>query len=169
MSGDAAPLKVLWAPWRSDFILGPKPRGCIFCQAKRATAADRQHHVLARGRHGFALLNRYPYNNGHFMVAPYRHVGDLAQLTPAEWTESLALARRLMASMRRLMRPAGFNLGMNIGRIAGAGIPGHLHLHVVPRWRGDTNFITTTGGMKVMSQSLDALHGLLTGRRARGR
>lgn len=166
MATDAPALKVLWAPWRTEFLHGPKPHGCIFCKAKRLKSADPAHHVLARGRHAFALLNRYPYNNGHFMVAPYRHVGDLARMRPDEWAETHTLATRLIASMRRLMHPAGFNLGINVGRTAGAGIPGHLHLHVVPRWHGDTNFMTVTGGMKVMSQSLDALYALLTQRKA---
>ena len=89
----------------------------------------------------FALLNRYPYNNGHLMIAPKRHIGNLEAIWPAEWAEMLVMSRRLMARLRRAIRPQGWNLGINLGRIAGAGIPGHVHLHLVPRWNGDTNFM----------------------------
>jgi ATP adenylyltransferase len=130
--------------------------------AKRSRR-DRRHHVVARGEETFALLNRYPYNNGHLMIAPYRHVGALASLRPAEWTEMLRLARRLTSRLREVLHPHGFNLGVNLGRAAGAGIPGHLHLHVVPRWTGDTNFFPILSQTKVISQSLDELYTLLAG------
>ncbi len=158
-----AGLERLWAPWRNQFIAAPKSRRCIFCTAKRSRA-NRQHQVIARGKQVFALLNRYPYNNGHLMVAPYRHVGTLSALTPTEWNEVLRMLRSMMQRLRRTIRPHGFNLGINLGRTAGAGIPGHLHVHLVPRWNGDTNFLPILAHTKVISQSLDELYLLLTNR-----
>jgi ATP adenylyltransferase len=150
----------LWAPWRAAFLKGPTPRGCFLCKAARA-ASDKPHRVLRRGRDVFAILNLYPYNNGHVMVAPYRHVGSLEALTAAEWAQSFDLIRLMMRRIRKSMRPHGFNLGMNLGRVAGAGVPGHLHLHLVPRWNGDTNFMPVSGHAKVLSQSLDEAYRLL--------
>ena len=155
-----ANLDRLWAPWRSTFLSARKGGPCIFCRAKRARA-DRRHHVIARERVAFALLNRYPYNNGHVMVAPYRHVGELGALSPEEWIGIFRLSQRLVARLRRTLHPHGFNIGFNLGRVAGAGIPGHLHLHIVPRWNGDTNFMPVLANTKVVSQSLDELYRLL--------
>ncbi len=143
-------------------IRQPSSPGCLFCQRRRETA-DSKDHVLSRGRLAFSLLNRYPYNNGHLMVAPNRHVGRLSQLTAKEWEEILELANDAVARLDRVMAPDGYNLGINIGRTAGAGIPGHLHLHIIPRWAGDTNFMPTAAGVKVISQSLDAAYQLLKG------
>jgi ATP adenylyltransferase len=158
---------VLWAPWRSAFLTQPKrARRCIFCAAGRSRA-DRTNLVVTRGRHSFALLNLYPYNNGHVMVAPYRHVGDLDRLQAEEWLEIGRLAQELTRKLRGALRPHGFNAGFNLGRTAGAGIPGHLHLHLVPRWNGDTNFMPVLGRTKVISQSLDALYRQLASRRPR--
>ena len=156
-----ADLARLWAPWRSTFLSQRGRRRCIFCAAKRK-GDDRKLQVVARGAHVLALLNRYPYNNGHVMIAPYRHVGQLQALKAAEWLESLRLSQQLMARLTKAIRPDGFNVGMNLGRVAGAGFPGHLHLHIVPRWNGDTNFMPILGGTKVVSQSLDELYTLLT-------
>ena len=156
-----ADLTRLWAPWRSTFLSQRGRRGCVFCIAKRSKS-DRRHHVVARGDHAFALLNRYPYNNGHLMIAPYRHVGRLEVLSEEEWAESLRLIKKLMKRLSRAVHPHGFNVGVNLGRVAGAGIPGHLHLHVVPRWNGDTNFMPLLGKTRVISQSLDELYNLLT-------
>ncbi len=110
----------------------------------------------------FALLNRYPYNNGHLLIAPNRHVGSLEAMTSAEWLGLWRLSRRLIQQLQRTIRPDAFNLGLNVGRDAGAGIRGHLHLHLVPRWRGDTNFLPVLTNTKVISQSLDELYQLLT-------
>ena len=154
----------LWAPWRSRFLSRKKSGRCIFCAA-HASRQDREHHVVARGMRAFALLNRYPYNNGHIMIAPKRHIGTLEAIRPAEWAEMLVMSRRLMARLRRAIRPQGWNLGINLGRIAGAGIPGHVHLHLVPRWNGDTNFMPMFGGARVISQSLDELYNQLAPRR----
>ena len=154
----------LWAPWRSQFLVRPSSRRCIFCAAKRS-AADRRHHVIARGTKVFALLNLYPYNNGHLMIAPYRHVGTLESLHAEEWSEILRMGQRLTTRLTAALKPHGFNLGLNLGRTAGAGIPGHLHVHIVPRWNGDTNFMPVLTKTKVISQSLDELYTLLTSSR----
>lgn len=154
----------LWAPWRTVYLSrtrSPRNGRCIFCTAKRSRA-DRRHHVVARGRWVFALLNRFPYNNGHVMIAPYRHVGTLRDIRTAEWDELLRMLRDVTRRLDRTLRPHGFNLGINVGRIAGAGIPGHLHVHLVPRWQGDTNFMPVLADTKVVSQSLDDLYTLLT-------
>ncbi len=153
----------LWAPWRHTFLTRKRARRCVFCAAKRG-GADRLRRVVARGRDAFALLNLYPYTNGHLLVAPYRHVGTLEQLTDEEWTELGRLTRRLVTRVRVALRPHGFNIGVNLGRVAGAGIPGHLHLHIVPRWQGDTNFMPVVSGTRILSQSLDRLYALLTSR-----
>ena len=150
----------LWAPWRTRFLSQPKRRRCIFCAAKQSKQ-DRRHHVIDRGARVFALLNLYPYNNGHLMIAPYRHVGALERLSAEEWADMLRLTRRLMRRLKHRLHPQGFNVGLNLGRPAGAGIPGHLHLHLVPRWSGDTNFLPVLGHTKVISQSLDELYRLL--------
>jgi len=163
-----ADVQRLWAPWRSRVVSQRRPRRCIFCVAKRSRA-DRQHHVIARGRRVFALLNRYPYNNGHLMIAPYRHVGRLGSLSAEEWSESLRLSQRLITRLSEAIHPQGFNLGVNLGRVAGAGIPGHLHLHLVPRWDADTNFMPVLAKTKIISQSLDELYRLLATRRKEAR
>lgn len=155
-----AHLQRLWAPWRNTFLIKASAGRCIFCAAKRSRD-DRKHLVIARGQRAFVMLNLYPYNNGHVMVAPIRHVGDLEALTAAEWAEMGRLSRRVMKLIRRTLHPHGFNIGMNVGRVAGAGFPGHLHLHIVPRWNGDTNFMPVTGRTKVISQSLRELYRLL--------
>ena len=151
----------LWAPWRNAFLTRPQPRRCIFCAAKDSRESDRASLVIARGARVFALLNRYPYSNGHFMVSPYRHTGRLESLDPTEWRELWQVSRQLMARLSNTLHPQGFNIGMNIGRVAGAGIPGHLHLHVVPRWKGDVNFMTVIGRARIMSQSLEQTRRLL--------
>ncbi|MBI4341092.1 MAG: HIT domain-containing protein [Candidatus Omnitrophica bacterium] len=151
----------LWAPWRSRYLKHPARRGCIFCRAARSRQR-RRHHVVLRQPQVFALLNRYPYNNGHVMIAPRRHVSDLLELTTAEWAAILSVTQQLMRRLQRTLHPHGFNIGLNLGRVAGAGIPGHLHLHLVPRWQGDTNFMPVIGATKVVSQSLDELYRFLT-------
>ena len=155
---------LLWAPWRKTFLsANRRRRGCFFCRAKRSTD-DRRHHVVLRGTDVFCLLNRYPYNNGHVMIAPYRHVGELSLLRSEEWNEALEMIRTLLKRLRQRLRAQGFNLGINLGRVAGAGIPGHLHFHVVPRWQGDTNFMPMVSHTKVISQSLGELYTQLTRR-----
>lgn len=150
----------LWAPWRLAYLRSARadkpdtPGGCLFCRTGRSRR-DAQNHVLVRGRLSFSLLNRYPYNNGHLMIAPYRHVGRLDRLRPEEWAELGQMLQEMLRRAERVFSPDGFNVGLNLGRVAGAGVPGHLHLHAVPRWSGDTNFMPVLAGTKVISQSLD--------------
>ncbi len=127
--------------------------GCIFCEAASG-ADDEASLVLARGPRAFVLLNAFPYNPGHLMVAPIRHVSDLEALTPEELADAGRLLQRSVGALREAMAPDGCNLGMNLGRVAGAGIPGHLHWHVVPRWNGDTNFMSVVGEVRVLPESL---------------
>lgn len=156
-------LQKLWAPWRVGYIVqarGRKTQACLFCRLRRQKP-DSKNLVLTRGKLGFSLLNRFPYNNGHLMVAPYRHVGRVELLTAEEWVDLLEMTRDAIQRITRLLHPHGYNLGINQGRVAGAGILGHIHLHLVPRWEGDTNFMPVVNGTKVISQSLAACHRLL--------
>ncbi len=156
----------LWAPWRMEYILGPKAGECVFCAAA-SPGADRERLVLCRGDTALAVLNRYPYVAGHFLVLPRRHVAALEELTAEEAAELWALLVRVKGAVERLMRPQGYNIGFNLGAAAGAGIADHLHLHGVPRWAGDTNFMPLLGGTVVIPQHLtdtyDALVPLLGG------
>ncbi len=153
----------LWAPWRLDYAAAPKAPaddGCFVCAA--AAANDREHWVVLRTDLSVAILNRYPYNNGHLLVCPRAHKADLPELTDAETLDLQRTMERLMAALRRAIRPDGFNVGLNLGRAAGAGVPGHLHWHVVPRWAGDVNFLPAIADTKVIVQSLESLHEVLT-------
>ncbi len=148
-------MDVLWAPWRMAYVSAAEPAGeCLFCAAQAAEPDDR-HWVLARLPRTFLMLNAYPYASGHLMAATRRHVGTLEELEEEERAELMRLAGRAVAALRAVYRPDGFNLGMNIGRAAGAGVEGHLHLHVVPRWVGDTNFMPVVGAVKVLPESLE--------------
>jgi ATP adenylyltransferase len=145
----------LWAPWRAIYITEPKDEAeCIFC-AKLADERDAENHVLVRRDLCFVLLNIFPYNNGHLLIAPNRHAADITELSTAESTALFQLTQEMVALMRRVMGPDGFNIGINLGRVAGAGFPGHFHIHVVPRWDGDTSFMPVVGDVKVISESLD--------------
>jgi ATP adenylyltransferase len=150
-------MKRLWAPWRMAYITGidgPKDKGCIFC-VKPGQKKDAANRILMRGTTAFVMMNIFPYNNGHLMIAPYRHVGDLAKLKDAESLELMNLAQACIRAISACMRPDGYNLGFNLGRTAGAGIADHVHLHLVPRWNGDTNFMPVLDGTKVISEALD--------------
>lgn len=156
-------MEKLWAPWRDQYICGltARPRGCIFCRLPK-DQRDGKNLIFLRGETGFAVLNLYPYNNGHVLVMPYRHIGDIANLTEAEGRELMVLLVKSQQLLNKVLSPQGFNIGMNLGRVAGAGEPGHLHVHLVPRWRGDVNFMPVVSGTKVISQSLQNLHRRLT-------
>jgi ATP adenylyltransferase len=144
----------LWTPWRYGYITtAGKTPGCIFCEALRG-ASDREAFIAHRGRTCFVMLNAFPYTSGHAMIAPYEHLDHLDKLAPEAATEMMALAQRLETALRRLYRPDGLNLGMNIGASAGAGVAGHVHLHVLPRWVGDTSFMTTTAETRVQPEDL---------------
>ncbi|MBI2962588.1 MAG: HIT domain-containing protein [Deltaproteobacteria bacterium] len=154
-------MKVLWAPWRMTLLSAPKPKGCIFCHLPRSDDL-RGSLVLAATRSALVMLNRYPYNSGHLMVAPRRHVASLDRLTRPQRGELQDALVRTIEILRRELAPEGMNVGMNLGAVAGAGIADHLHWHVVPRWTGDTNFMPAIGSVKVMPQHLldtyDRLH-----------
>jgi ATP adenylyltransferase len=144
----------LWAPWRIEYIRRPKADTCVFCAA--AAGDDAEHLVLERGARCFSLLNAFPYAPGHAMSAPYRHVAGIEDLDEHELLELMTLARRATAAMADVMAPAGYNLGLNLGEVAGAGIADHVHLHVVPRWAGDTNFMPVLADIKVIPEHLIA-------------
>lgn len=154
----------IWAPWRKAYIRPStrKPKGCLFCRLGAASeASDSKTYVLKRTAYNFAILNLYPYNNGHTMIIPLRHVDRIEKLTDAEKLDWLKLYEEVQAAMEKTLRPHGFNIGMNLGRAAGAGIPRHAHLHIVPRWIGDVNFMPSIGRVKVISESLDSAHQIL--------
>jgi ATP adenylyltransferase len=143
----------LWAPWRLEYVAGAdEQEGCVFCRA--AAGDDETGFVVRRGEHAFALLNRYPYASGHLMVAPYRHEREFGELSSDEALDMHRLAATAIGALADAMRPQGFNLGWNLGRIAGAGVIDHVHLHVVPRWAGDTNFMPVLADVKVIPESL---------------
>jgi ATP adenylyltransferase len=145
-------MKHLWSPWRLEYLTTGKQPGCIFCSAVLGSN-DRESLVLYRGELAFLILNRFPYNNGHLMVVPYAHVPSPEELEPAVLAEMMLLLNRSLAALRSAMEPEGFNVGINLGRAAGAGVEDHVHIHVVPRWPGDTNFMAVVGDMRVVPQT----------------
>lgn len=147
-------MKVLWAPWRMEYILNnQKEPGCIFCPASLNELRER--HILYWGETTLVLMNKFPYNNGHLLVAPVRHVPDLEPLTDRELSALLAMVRRSVAILKQVLNPEGFNVGLNLGKVAGAGVADHLHFHIVPRWNGDTNFMAVVGDLRVIPEHLD--------------
>jgi ATP adenylyltransferase len=167
--------EVLWAPWRLAYIVGSQETldpsaaelladgnaDCFLCQAATRDN-DRQRLVIQHGGHSLTLLNRYPYNNGHLLIAPRRHVARLDGLDAAEQLEVAQTIAEMIGLLERTIHAEGFNVGVNLGQVAGAGLPGHVHWHIVPRWHGDTNFMPTVGGTRVIPQSLEALWEALT-------
>ena len=153
-------MEVLWAPWRMTYILDQdKPPGCIFCLATDGKGADDL--VLGVSRSCVVMMNKYPYNNGHLLVSPCRHLPDLSGLEREEMAELLYTVDRAIAVLKEVMNPDGFNVGLNLGRVAGAGIEEHLHFHVVPRWSGDTNFMTVLGEVRSIPEHIRATHAKL--------
>ncbi len=152
----------LWAPWRDAYVSTPSEQveGCIFCVKPRENR-DAENYIVHRAERVFVILNAYPYNNGHLMVVPYAHTGDLEQVEPATLADIMRVAQRCVHILRGAMRPEAFNMGMNLGRPAGAGIADHIHMHVVPRWTGDTNFMPVLADTRVLSQSLESSYALL--------
>jgi len=160
-------MEQLYSPWRFPYLTQPKDDGgeCVFCRIARAPAADdARNFVLARAEHHFVVLNIYPYTSGHSMIVPYVHVSRLADLPPPALAELAGLAARVETLLTEVYRAEGLNFGMNLGRAAGAGIEAHLHLHAVPRWVGDTNFMSVTGGTRVLPEELPATWQKLQGR-----
>ncbi len=154
----------LWAPWRIAYIESFEKEQkidseCIFCNKKEAD--EKKYYILAKGKYSFSLLNLYPYNNGHLMVAPYRHIGDLSSLEDDEILEMFNFVKIFKEKIKEKMKCDGFNIGINLGRTAGAGVEDHIHIHLVPRWNGDTNFMPIIGDAKVIPQSLEKTWELL--------
>lgn len=147
-------MKVLWAPWRMEYILGDKEEGnCIFCPGPDRSQ-DEARLILHAGPRAMVVMNRYPYNNGHLLVAPCRHVSGLDDLSQEETQDLMAMVRRSIGALKAVMSPEGFNVGLNLGHVAGAGMEDHLHFHIVPRWNGDTNLMTVIGDVRVIPEHL---------------
>ena len=147
----------LWAPWRMEYVERPSETGCILCQ-KPGEQNDEANFILYRGQSNFIILNTFPYNPGHLMIAPYRHTANPQDLTDDEAKEHFDIVRKGIALLTRALKPAGFNVGMNIGKVAGAGIEEHLHTHIVPRWQGDANFMPVLSNTKVIPEALAATY-----------
>ena len=148
-------MKQLWAPWRMPYLRGENAHvaGCLFCH--KLTQADAAEHILYRGAHCTVMLNRFPYTNGHMMVVPYTHTSSLETLDDAMLLEMMRLVQHCLHALRQVFNPQGFNIGVNEGHVAGAGVAEHVHLHIVPRWAGDVNYMTVLGETRVIPQSLD--------------
>ncbi|NQT14665.1 MAG: HIT domain-containing protein [Planctomycetes bacterium] len=171
----------IWAPWRLPYILGEDEGAecdqreleflpnadpdCFICQAV-ADSNDRRRHVVCRAKQSLTLLNRYPYTNGHLLAAPSHHRARLDELTPAEHLELAEAVTDMVGLLEKVLNPHGFNVGLNLGQVAGAGLPGHLHWHIVPRWNGDTNFMSTLASVRVIPQSMEALWEALAAERS---
>ncbi len=153
-------MQTIWAPWRIEYLTKEREDGCIFCK-KPKEKKDRRNLILYRGKSGFIIMNRYPYSNGHLMAVPYRHIRELTQLNQKERLELMNLTTRCVEILKDF-KTEGFNIGMNIGKAAGAGIDDHVHFHVVPRWSGDTNFMPVIGNIKVIPEYLDQSYFKLT-------
>jgi ATP adenylyltransferase len=156
-------VEIKWTPWRAQYIKrddADEQRGCALCVAFQA-GDDQRYLVLARGEHSYVIMNLYPYNPGHLMVVPYAHTADFAGLPQATAAEIIQLGQRCTTVLTEAMHPHGFNLGMNLGHVGGAGIAEHLHLHVVPRWNGDTNFMPLIGGVKLIPEAIDDTYNVL--------
>jgi len=153
----------LWAPWRVAYVtkIAKKQKSCIFCRIYKEKKLDRKNFIICRSKYSFAVLNIFPYNNGHIMIVPNRHIDDTAKLTKSERDDFFDLFEEVKILLKKVVKAQGFNVGINLGKEAGAGFPGHLHLHIVPRWRGDINFMPVTANTKVLSQSLTEIQKLL--------
>jgi len=154
----------LWAPWRIKYVEVKRQKKCIFCKSIKSKGRD---YVIAKTKYSICLLNIFPYNNGHAMVSPRRHIGQIQQLNQAEILDIFKTLNSVKKLLDKVLKPDGYNIGINISGDAGAGITGHLHMHIVPRWKGDTNFMPVLYGTKVISQSLDELYKKLKNAKSR--
>ena len=155
--------KSVYAPWREGYLLAPKEKkekGCLFCRVMKEKR-DKYNLILHRGENTFVIMNRYPYTSGHLMIVPYKHIGSLEKLKEDIAYELMLETRRAVGILKKALKPDGINIGMNLGRPSGAGVPGHLHVHVVPRWSGDTNFMPVVGDTRVVSISLSTTYKIL--------
>lgn len=150
-------MKQLWAPWRIAYILGPKPGACVFCLPE-TTDEDEERLVLHRGKAAFVIMNKFPYNSGHLMVTPYRHVMHICELSPEELGECMTLLQQSSNVLQQAFSPQGLNIGLNIGEAAGAGIREHLHFHIVPRWSGDSSFMAILDDVHVIPEHLHSTY-----------
>ncbi|MCK5306246.1 MAG: HIT domain-containing protein [Candidatus Omnitrophica bacterium] len=150
-------MEKLWAPWRAKYAKSKKTKGCIFCLKPKSKSGNKEY-IVTKGRYVFSMLNIYPYNNGHIMVAPYRHIQDLDGLDKEEALELMEMINKSINLLKAVLKPSAFNIGINIGSIAGAGYAEHLHVHIVPRWQGDTNFMPIIAKTKVVPEALDELY-----------
>ena len=153
----------IWAPWRIEYIQMEKPEGCILCE-KPQENKDAQNYILYRGEKNFIMLNGYPYNPGHLMVSPYRHIASPEELTEEERNEHYEMVIRCVRVLREAFNPGGFNIGVNVGRVAGAGIDDHCHTHIVPRWQGDTNCVPVLADVRVLPEALAETYQKLKGK-----
>jgi ATP adenylyltransferase len=156
-------MKHIWAPWRIEYIRAARQTGCILC-IKPKEDKDKDNYILYRGKKNFIMLNSYPYNPGHLLIAPYHHTGNLEELTEAERNEHYELVSRGIVVLKNVFKPAGFNIGANLGKVAGAGIEDHFHTHIVPRWQGDNNFMPILGEVRVIPQALADTYKTLAGK-----
>jgi len=155
---DDSAVTKLWAPWRMEYILSEKEdKGCIFC-IKKSKEKDKDLLILKRGKFSFVMMNKFPYNPGHLLIAPYEHISNLEDIQTETILEMMKLKTMSIKALKNVMSPEGFNIGMNLGKVAGAGVDDHLHIHIVPRWNGDTSFITVLSSAKVVSEALDATY-----------
>ena len=158
-------MDIIWAPWRLEYVKAPHNKDaegkCIFCEFP-SRDDDSRYYVFLRRRHCFGMLNRYPYNNGHLLIAPYKHVSELRDLPDDTASDIMAAVRDCVEAHRKIIQPHGFNIGLNIGEAAGAGIADHIHWHIVPRWEGDTNFMPVIANTKIIPQSLKEMYQLLS-------
>ena len=159
--GHSLMMEHLWAPWRNRYVAGEEKPGEDLFRKIAQSSDDAAHYVLARTKASFAVLNRYPYNLGHLMVCPYREVDDLASLSAQESADLWTLVNRMTTALKKAMTPEGLNIGINLGTAAGAGVPKHLHVHVVPRWPNDANFLTTTGSTRIHPSDLPTVYAKL--------
>jgi ATP adenylyltransferase len=156
-------MKQIWAPWRIKYIRMEKAKGCFLCE-KPGQDSDAQNYLLYRGKKNFVILNSFPYNPGHLMIAPYRHVATIEELTREELHEHFEIVSRSLKVLRKAFNPAGFNIGINTGKVAGAGLEEHVHTHVVPRWQGDTNFMPVLSDVRVVPEALAETYERLKGK-----
>jgi ATP adenylyltransferase len=151
-------MKVIWAPWRMEYVGSDQAsEGCIFCPADEPTQ-DEKRLILYRGEWSIVLMNRFPYSNGHLLIAPLRHISSFDSLSPDEKLDLLNMMERSMSVLKEVMNPGGFNIGMNLGKVAGAGVEDHMHFHIVPRWSGDTNYMTVLGEVRIIPEHIRATY-----------
>ncbi|MCX6345270.1 MAG: HIT domain-containing protein [Armatimonadetes bacterium] len=147
----------LWAPWRLEYMVADRVDGCIFCVFPSQND-DEKNRILLRGEHAYVIMNAFPYSNGHLLIPPYRHIGDFSELNDDENLEIMQLAQKCCNALKNICRPDGFNIGWNIGAAAGAGIAEHIHMHIAPRWSGDTNFMPVLADIKVIPEALETTY-----------